>query len=76
MADVIDLRSARARHLAADRSYTQAELLEIAEGLRRLLASIDADEVTAHAGTATRLEGAIAALEALSRRELPDGLVP
>jgi hypothetical protein len=50
----------------AERTFSQAELQEMAEGLRRLLASIEADEVTANSGTIARLEGAVAALEALA----------
>lgn len=48
------------------RSYTATELSEIAAGLRRLLESISEGEVSADSGTVNRLEGAVAALEALA----------
>ena len=48
----------------------------MAEGLRRLLGTIEAGEITADSGTITRLEGAIAALEALATGGDLKGLVP
>jgi hypothetical protein len=75
MAPVIYLNSAKLSRMA-DRSYSSAELREMAEGLRRLLGTIEAGEVTADSGTITRLEGAIAALEALATGGDLKGLVP
>jgi|GEM_PF-5786142 hypothetical protein len=75
MAPVIDLSSVRLSRMA-DRTYSGADLQEMAEGLRRLLASIEAGEVTANSGTVARLEGAIAALEALATGGDLKGLVP
>ena len=75
MAPVIDLNSARQRALNG-RSYSQAEFREMAAGLNRLLEAIRVDEVTANAGTVARLEGAIAALEALAAGEDLSGFVP
>ncbi len=53
------------------RSYTTAELADIANGLRRMLDSIEAGEITANSGTVARLEGACAALEALACGDSP-----
>jgi hypothetical protein len=75
MAPVIDLGAVRLSRMA-DRTYSQSDLHEMAAGLRRLLASIEADEVTANSGTVARLEGAVAALEALASGGDFEGLVP
>ena len=75
MAPVIDIRSARESRLA-ERSYSQLELAEMADGLRRLLDAIEGGKVTAPGGTVARLEGAVAALEALAKGDTPEGLVP
>jgi hypothetical protein len=75
MGIVYDFDSARRRQVA-ERSYTATELREMAVGLGRLLATIEANEVTAHAGTVARLEGAISALEALANGSDLTGLVP
>src|SRR5450631_4052102 len=75
MAPVIDLSSVRLSRMA-DRTYSGADLQEMAECLRRLLASIQAGEGTANSGTVARLEGAIAALEALATGGDLKGLVP
>jgi hypothetical protein len=51
------------------RSYTQAELAELAEladGLAHLLDTIERGELTAGPGTVSRLEGAMIALRALA----------
>jgi hypothetical protein len=48
------------------RSYTQAELSELADGLGRLLDTIDQGEMTAGPGTVSRLEGAMIALRSLA----------
>jgi len=50
----------------AKRSYTRADLAEVADGLARLLAAIDRGELTAGAGAVTRLEGAMIALRSLA----------
>jgi hypothetical protein len=47
-------------------AYSTQELGELATGLRRLLGAIERRELTADAGTISRLEGAVAALEALA----------
>jgi hypothetical protein len=54
------------------RSYTTAELAELAAGLRRLLDSIARGEVVAEPGQINRYEGAVAVLEALARGESPN----
>jgi len=48
------------------RSYTTGELADLAGGMRRLLDAIEAGEMTADSGTVARLEGAVAALDALA----------
>lgn len=49
-----------------NRSYTQAELGEVADGLERLLNTIEQGELTAGPGTVSRLEGAMIALRSLA----------
>jgi hypothetical protein len=49
-----------------ERSYTQAELGEVADGLERLLDAISRGELTAGPGTVSRLEGAMIALRTLA----------
>jgi hypothetical protein len=44
------------------RSYTQAELAEVADGLGRLLDTIRRGELAAGPGTVSRLEGPMIAL--------------
>lgn len=46
-------------------TYTIEELEEVAAGLRRLLDAIRNGSMTADAGTISRLEGALCALQAL-----------
>lgn len=46
-------------------------LAEVAAGLRRLLAAIEAGELSASAGEVARLEGAADAIEALAGRDSP-----
>ena len=60
------------------RSYTQAELAEIADGLARMLDTIDRGEMTAGPGTVSRLEGAMIALRSLAagRPLTADDLLP
>jgi hypothetical protein len=60
----------------AKRSYTRADFAEVADGLARLLDTIDRGELTAGPGTATRLEGAMIALRSLAagRPVAPDDL--
>jgi hypothetical protein len=53
------------------RSFTTEELAEVAAGLRQLLDVIARGELVAEPGEINRLEGAVAALEALSRGESP-----
>jgi hypothetical protein len=48
------------------KSYSAAELGEVAAGIRRILVAIEAGELAADTRTVTRLEGAAAALEALA----------
>lgn len=45
-----------------------ADVAATATGLRRLLAAIEAGELTASAGAIARLEGAVLALEEVARR--------
>jgi hypothetical protein len=47
-------------------AYSIQELGELAAGLRRLLDAIERQELTADAGTISRLEGAAAAIQALA----------
>lgn len=54
------------------KSFNRAELIELADGLRRLLDSITAGELTASSGTVSRLEGAWLAVETLSRGQILD----
>ena len=46
-------------------SRTTAELAEVAAGLRRLLDAIRSGELSAGSGEVTRLEGRLAAVDAL-----------
>lgn len=46
--------------------YTAGELGELADGLRRLLAAVEAGSMTGDSGVLARLEGAVAALESLA----------
>jgi hypothetical protein len=48
------------------RSYTQAELAEVADGLTRLLDTVRRGELAAGPGTVSRLEGAMIALRSLA----------
>jgi hypothetical protein len=48
------------------RTFTAAELGEVASGLRRVLEAVALGDLKADSGTVARLEGAIAALEALA----------
>jgi hypothetical protein len=48
------------------RTYTAAELADLAEGLRGILGAIEEGSLAADAGTISRLEGAVAALQALA----------
>jgi hypothetical protein len=48
------------------RSYSTDELAEVAGGLRRILDTIARGELIADPGQVNRLEGAVAALEALA----------
>ena len=48
------------------RSYSSKELAELAAGIRRTLASIAAGDIDSDRNTVLRLEGAVAALEALA----------
>lgn len=48
-----------------------ADVAATATGLRRLLAAIEAGELTATAGAVARLEGAVLALEEVARRQSP-----
>jgi len=45
------------------------DLAEVAAGLRRILAAIEAGDLTADAGTINGLEGAATALEAIKSAE-------
>lgn len=54
-------------------TFTSAELAEVAAGLRRLLGAVEAGDLSADAGTVTRLEGAAAAVEALAAGKRSDG---
>ena len=49
---------------------SQAQLAELATGLRKLLDSITAGELTASSGTVSRLEGAWLAVETISRGQI------
>jgi hypothetical protein len=53
--------------MARRRSYSREELAEVAGGLRRILDAIARGELSAEPGEINRLEGAAAALDALSR---------
>jgi hypothetical protein len=74
LAPVFGLDRARRRRVNS-RRYSATELAETAAGLQRLLDAIAHGEVTADSGTVSRLEGAIAALEALSGGHGQEGLV-
>lgn len=50
----------------AERTYTAAELADLADGIRRILASIEAGEMTADSGMVARLEGAWLAMATLA----------
>jgi len=50
------------------RSYTRAELAEVADGLTRLLVTVRRGDLAAGPGTVSRLEGAIIALRSLAER--------
>jgi len=50
------------------RSYTRAELAEVADGLTRLLDTVRRGDLAAGPGTVSRLEGAIIALRSLAER--------
>jgi len=52
------------------RSYTRAELAEVAEGLARLLDTIRRGELAAGPGTVSCLEGAIIALRSLAEGQM------
>jgi hypothetical protein len=54
------------------RSFSRAELVELADGLRRLLDAIAAGELTAPSGTVSRLEGAWLAVQTLSKGRIID----
>ena len=54
------------------KSFNRAELVELADGLRRLLDAIAAGELTASSGTASRLEGAWLAVETLAKGRILD----
>jgi hypothetical protein len=54
------------------KSFNRAELVELADGLRRLLDAIAAGELTASSGTASRLEGAWLAVETLAKGQILD----
>jgi len=62
--------------MSTQRTYTTDELAEVAAGLRRLLDAIAAGELTAGSGAGARIEGAVAALEALATGHQWDPLVP
>lgn len=49
-----------------ERTYTSAELGELAAGLRRLLDAIEAGTLAASSGQAARLEGAWLAVQGLA----------
>jgi hypothetical protein len=51
---------------AGDDAIRVADIAELAAGLRRLLDSIQAGQITADSGVIARLEGAALALEALA----------
>lgn len=51
--------------VAHRRSYSTVEIAEVAAGLQRILDAIARGELSAEPGEINRLEGAIAALEAL-----------
>ena len=50
----------------SERKVSVAEIREVAAGLRRMLDAIEAGQITADSGTIARLEGAVAALDALA----------
>jgi hypothetical protein len=62
--------------MSRGKTYSAAELAEVADGLRRLLARIEAGEISASGGTANRIEGAVAALEALAEGGTWQPIVP
>ncbi len=51
--------------MAKPHAFATAELADVAAGLRRILAAIETGDLTADSGTVARLEGALAAIEAL-----------
>lgn len=53
------------------RTWSSAELVEVAEGLRRLLRSIEAGELSADVGMVARLEGALMVVDALPEGRRP-----
>ncbi len=53
------------------RALNRAEMTEAATTLRRLLADVEAGELTAPAGLTYRLQGAVIALEALATGRVP-----
>jgi hypothetical protein len=55
--------------MAGRKAITRTELVEVAAGLRRLLDAIAARELTAPAGTASRLEGAWLPVETVAGHE-------
>jgi hypothetical protein len=57
-------------------SFNRSDIAEVSAGVKRLLAVIQSGEVSADAGRIARLEGAIAALEALGSDPDREGLVP
>ncbi|HEX6393119.1 MAG TPA: hypothetical protein VFZ97_06730 [Acidimicrobiales bacterium] len=58
--------------MARRRTYSAVELAEVAAGLKMLLAEVEAGRLTADSGVIARLEGAVAALEALAREGVPE----
>lgn len=74
LADAVAVGATEARleGVARDRVYTAGELGELADGLRRLLAAVEAGSMTGDSGVVARLEGAVAALEALATGNATD----
>ncbi|MDA8312704.1 MAG: hypothetical protein M0Z46_19270 [Actinomycetota bacterium] len=54
-----------------NRSFTPLELADVAAGLSRLLDAIARADLSAEPGEVNRLEGAVAALQALARTREP-----
>jgi hypothetical protein len=73
LAPVYHLDHARLRKVSTHR-FGHAELAETAAGLQRLLAAIEAGEVTADAGTVARLEGAISGSQSAAGNPENQGL--